>query len=400
MCYIARQLRGHARQFFDEEQRRDPTWEMLKTALIARFRKPLPFNRLFREAANYTAQPRQKLGDYCFNKLTKLRAFNALKVDIPDEFLRDAVIGSIGDETIERTIRSNKYTSADELYVAMREMGTMPKLEGVSAAKASRVADRTPIPVAGPSGVRAADRKKQPGDQLKHTTKFVCYNCGEEEHVARTCSKPRRRCMRCQKDGHLERFCYRTKVAINVVQLSPSNNKWVMHARVNGERVQCLLDTGSARTLISKAVAIRLDIKIVEGPLIQLRGYASLGSCNRLRAEVTIQVVEAIADVTAIIVETEAMIYRVILGQDFIGQDHVILIKMRDRIIVKELSSVGVAPQLIVDAYATETVVELSALDCSGMSEEDRVGCTACNIRAWTQYLRMFIQNKMTTVIM
>nr|XP_012145946.1 PREDICTED: uncharacterized protein LOC105663172 [Megachile rotundata] len=372
MCYIARQLRGHARQFFDEEQRRDPTWEMLKTALVARFRKPLPFNRLFRDAANYTAQPGQKLGDYCFNKLTKLRA---LKVDIPDEFLRDAVIGSIGDETIERTIRSNKYASADELYVAMREMGVMPKSEGVSAAKASRVAERTPISVAGPSGVRAADRKKQPGDQSKHMTKFVCFNCGEEGHVARTCSKPRRKCMRCQKDGHQERFCYRTKVAVNVVQVSPNDNKWVMHARVNGRRVQCLLDTGSARTLISKAVAIRLGIKMVEGPLIQLRGYGSLGSCNRLRAEVTIQVMEAIADVTAIIVETEAMIYQVIVGQDFIGQDHVILIKIRDRIIVKELSSVGVEPQSLIDAYATEAVFDLSALDCDEMSEEERIGC-------------------------
>lgn len=71
---ISRNLKGYARRVFDEEQKRDHTWKSLKTILVQRFKRPLPFGRLLHEASEYSAHPGQKLGDYCFEKLAKLRA--------------------------------------------------------------------------------------------------------------------------------------------------------------------------------------------------------------------------------------------------------------------------------------------------------------------------------------
>ena len=71
---ISRNLKGYARRVFDEEQERDHTWRSLKNILVQRFKRPLPFCRLLHEASEYSAQPGQKLGDYCFEKLAKLRA--------------------------------------------------------------------------------------------------------------------------------------------------------------------------------------------------------------------------------------------------------------------------------------------------------------------------------------
>ncbi|XP_076392657.1 uncharacterized protein LOC143265284 [Megachile rotundata] len=124
LLVVARSLKGHARRVYDEELVNDHTWRSLKTILLRRFKKPLPFARLLLEAATYTASAGQHLGDYCFEKLSKLRA---LKLDIPDAYLADAVIGGIQDENVTRTIRSKRYKDADELYAAMNEMGAMPQ---------------------------------------------------------------------------------------------------------------------------------------------------------------------------------------------------------------------------------------------------------------------------------
>lgn len=44
------------------------------------FRKSIPFAKMFTKAAIYQAAPGQKLGDYCFKKLDKIRKLN---VNIP-----------------------------------------------------------------------------------------------------------------------------------------------------------------------------------------------------------------------------------------------------------------------------------------------------------------------------
>lgn len=101
MRLIPGRLKGHARQWYDTRPRVAVTWRETKEALMQQFRKSVPFAKLFKEAALYESNPGQALGNYCFQKLSKMRR---LDIDIPDKYLIDAVIGGITDENVARTI--------------------------------------------------------------------------------------------------------------------------------------------------------------------------------------------------------------------------------------------------------------------------------------------------------
>lgn len=114
MRLIPGRLKGHARQWYDARPRLAITWADTKDSLKQQFRKSVPFSKLFREAAIYGSTPGQALGDYCFQKLSKMRK---LDINIPDRYLIDAVIGGITDENVARTIRSAQHRNANELYI-------------------------------------------------------------------------------------------------------------------------------------------------------------------------------------------------------------------------------------------------------------------------------------------
>ncbi|XP_026666917.1 RNA-binding protein 25-like [Ceratina calcarata] len=201
---IARNLKGHAKRFYDEEQEYDHSWKSLSRLLIRQFRKPMPFGRLLKEAANFSARPGQKLGDYCFEKMSKLRA---LKLDIPDEYMEDAIISGIGDETIERTIRSNKFKDVYELYASMNEMGRMPQSATIKTSH--RLIDRE-RPVT-PSETRRQEKRQAAPAKDEPQSGIVCFNCGQSGHISRRCLKDHITCDSCKKPGHLAKYCQRLK---------------------------------------------------------------------------------------------------------------------------------------------------------------------------------------------
>ncbi|CAH1967041.1 unnamed protein product [Acanthoscelides obtectus] len=121
---ISGRLRGNARQWYEENVDYDSSWDEIKRSMSQHFRKSVPFSKLFKDAANYDAAPGQNLGDYCFKKLSKLRALN---IQIPDPYLIDAVIGGIRDENIARTVRAAQHTDANALYAYLNTVGEMPQ---------------------------------------------------------------------------------------------------------------------------------------------------------------------------------------------------------------------------------------------------------------------------------
>lgn len=95
----------------------------MKESLKQQFCKSVPFSKLSKEAALFESTPGQALGDYCFQKLIKMRK---LDISIPDKYLIDAVIGWITDENVARTVRSAQHRDANALYAYMMTLGNLP----------------------------------------------------------------------------------------------------------------------------------------------------------------------------------------------------------------------------------------------------------------------------------
>lgn len=69
-------LRGNARKWYDSLKDACKEWDEMKHLLLQTFPCKIKFGKLFVEAANYVHLSNQKLSDYCFEKLTRLRKLN------------------------------------------------------------------------------------------------------------------------------------------------------------------------------------------------------------------------------------------------------------------------------------------------------------------------------------
>lgn len=182
-------LRGHARMWYDDLRHLDFTWAEMKVSLVKKFKTVVRFSGLLKRAANYEIRPGQSLGDYCFQKLQRL---NALQGQFPNEFLIDAVIGGVTNNSVARTLSSMRFRDTDDLYSYMRAMGSVPvtttrrQFTGTREGK-----EKFEVP-------RPSSSKQSPNLQKTENSQYksllTCYNCSAGGHIARNCPKPRREC--------------------------------------------------------------------------------------------------------------------------------------------------------------------------------------------------------------
>ncbi|XP_018313449.1 uncharacterized protein [Mycetomoellerius zeteki] len=230
MRLIPSRLKGHARLWYDTRQRLAVTWIETKELLRQQFRKEIPFSRLFREAALYESSPGQSLGDYCFQKLNKLRK---LDINIADKYLVDAVIGGIVDARVARTVRAAQHTNPNSLYAYMTTLGNMPfrSEKGKTFAltnKSERKGESADGSQKGHAQTASEPNTSTNGrtndDSNNNKPRIECFNCGKSGHIARKCRKPRVECDRCNRLGHLGEKCPHRKDVYVVERLGGKLN--------------------------------------------------------------------------------------------------------------------------------------------------------------------------------
>lgn len=110
------------------------------------------------------------------------------------------------------------------------------------------------------------------------------------------------------------------------------------NVRVDGHKITGLIDIGGACTLIRTSVVDRFDLTVItieEGILRRLAGYVIT---TKESVNVQIQVKEAMASVDALVVPDACIAYESIIGRDYINQDHIIMIKHRGELLVKQVA--------------------------------------------------------------
>ena len=344
---IAGRLKGNARAWYDETTKYHISWEEFAITLKKQFCKSVPFNTLFKDAALYEASPGQSLGDFCFQKLTRLRR---MKLTLPDEYVIDAVIGSIPNDEIVRAIRAARCQSPEGLYAQLCTMGQMP-----SAPTLDKGAPKGNIKChnCGGYGHIAKNCKKTPSapshskaqptfSSSSSLATVKCYNCDLTGHFAKNCTKARKtKCARCKR-WHVGSECPTPLIKGSVALLTDCNanpNMYVKTAKLNDECVECLIDSGSFATLIKDRLVKRLGLIPETGKNVSFRGLDGIRHTNDQWCNVRIRIMEATAEVNALVVPDSLYMSRdLLIGRDYIDQDHIVLIKKFKTLTIKQLN--------------------------------------------------------------
>ena len=126
------------------------------------------------------------------------------------------------------------------------------------------------------TGPTADELRQGPGRLGRGRPKQVrdrrCFNCGREDHFARNCDQAR--------SSGLSGFLRASVENANSVRAMGGNPlKVYLEVQVNGERIYCLLDTGSEVTIIPGFFAqglpkrpVTSQIKAANGTLIEVLG--------------------------------------------------------------------------------------------------------------------------------
>lgn len=325
-------LRGNARKWYDTVQVIHLSWDILKDLLITNFPGTIKFGKLLVEAALCAPHPKQNLGDYCFEKVAKL---NKLHLQIPDIYLIDSVIEGIVDTNVALAARAAKFQSVGELANYLSSVGSQTNIKGSEkmTTKDSFTVRKGQFSSGSSYNVKREQQKKN----------INCYNCGGN-HYANQCRKPKLKCTLCGKLGHVREQCTRDSrsakdkaIVAACDRPTKPESLFIKTARINGHKMKCLIDTGSTCTLLRYSIAKMLNMDIVDGKPKLLRSFNGLILSTTNSAKINITVEGVNATVIVLILDDDRLSHELIIGTDFINQEHVIMLKTKGTVRLRTL---------------------------------------------------------------
>lgn len=116
--------------------------------------------------------------------------------------------------------------------------------------------------------------------------KLDCFNCGSN-HFVRQCPQPIVKCTACKRYGYKRETCIKIKNSVAACDKTfyGNHSMFVKKAHILGNTVKCLIDSGSACTLIKDSVAKALELKLTTCALLKNEKGVSLRTTSLLVRE-------------------------------------------------------------------------------------------------------------------
>lgn len=165
---------------------------------MKQFRKFVPFSKLFKDAANYESVSGQALGDYCFQKLAKMR-----RLDIRTGQVLDRRGNWRDYRRVPKMVRATQHQDANTFYTYIcRRWEIFQKVKSRQGPNRSKGTFRLNNSNQ-PQSVKKRNAQSTGNESATKAerTKITYYNCGMTGHIAKKCHKPRIECHKCRRLG-------------------------------------------------------------------------------------------------------------------------------------------------------------------------------------------------------
>lgn len=162
---------------------------------------------------------------------------------------------------------------------------------------------------------------------------------------------------------------------INIIVTSEvTPNSYERALSLNGHKIKGLIDMGSGYTLLRTSVAEKFNVAILSAPNVVLRGFAGQTATSNQSAVCDIQIMNARTRVKAILVPDEYLVHDIVVGRDFIEQEHIIVIKCGKDLLFKQLPAIRDDPKNAIDVHFLNAISE-QMLRIGPISMEARQRC-------------------------
>lgn len=145
-----------------------------------------------------------------------------------------------------------------------------------------------------------------------------------------------------------------------------------MTVMLNGHKFKCLIDTGSACTLVRRCVATKIGLHI-ENSHSMLRSFSGNYVAVAGAVNIKVRVGQPCATIRAMVVNDEHMIHDCIVGRDFLNLPNVMLLKTNERVSVCELGDIKQISE--VERQEAHVNDELQLNFGENINNEDKAKC-------------------------